>query len=84
MVASGLPVKNGKVHGKEIADMAISILDSVNRFSIRHMPSENLKLRIGIHSGKNSTRILTKEMIMIDITSQYRVYLKKLYILYRN
>ncbi|RDD43673.1 Atrial natriuretic peptide receptor 1 [Trichoplax sp. H2] len=51
MVASGLPVKNGKLHAKEIADMAVLILDSVSRFSIRHMPNESLRLRIGIHSG---------------------------------
>ncbi|KAM3613713.1 uncharacterized protein V6R79_004067 [Siganus canaliculatus] len=50
MVVSGLPVRNGKLHGREIARMALALLDAVRSFKIRHR-AEQLKLRIGIHSG---------------------------------
>ncbi|XP_029694813.1 atrial natriuretic peptide receptor 1 [Takifugu rubripes] len=51
MVVSGLPVRNGKLHGREIARMALALLDAVRTFQICHRPEEQLKLRIGIHSG---------------------------------
>ncbi|KAM9806884.1 atrial natriuretic peptide receptor 1 isoform X2 [Syngnathus typhle] len=51
MVVSGLPVRNGKLHGPEVARMALALLDAVATFRIRHRPDEQLKLRIGIHSG---------------------------------
>uniref|UniRef100_A0A672QKT8 Guanylate cyclase n=1 Tax=Sinocyclocheilus grahami TaxID=75366 RepID=A0A672QKT8_SINGR len=51
MVVSGLPVRNGKLHGHEIARMSLALLEAVKSFKIRHRPDEQLKLRIGIHSG---------------------------------
>ncbi|XP_047455316.1 atrial natriuretic peptide receptor 1-like isoform X2 [Mugil cephalus] len=51
MVVSGLPVRNGKLHGREIGRMALALLDAVRTFKIRHRPEQQLKLRIGIHSG---------------------------------
>ncbi|KAM6910548.1 atrial natriuretic peptide receptor 1-like [Xenentodon cancila] len=51
MVVSGLPVRNGKLHGREVARMALALLDAVRTFKIRHRPETQLKLRIGIHSG---------------------------------
>uniref|UniRef100_A0A673K9U8 Guanylate cyclase n=1 Tax=Sinocyclocheilus rhinocerous TaxID=307959 RepID=A0A673K9U8_9TELE len=51
MVVSGLPVRNGKLHGHEIARMSLALLEAVKTFKIRHRPDEQLKLRIGIHSG---------------------------------
>nr|XP_046170784.1 atrial natriuretic peptide receptor 1-like [Oncorhynchus gorbuscha]XP_046170785.1 atrial natriuretic peptide receptor 1-like [Oncorhynchus gorbuscha] len=51
MVVSGLPVRNGKLHGREIARMALALLYAVRTFKIRHRPDQQLKLRIGIHSG---------------------------------
>uniref|UniRef100_A0A4W5MY64 Guanylate cyclase n=1 Tax=Hucho hucho TaxID=62062 RepID=A0A4W5MY64_9TELE len=51
MVVSGLPVRNGKLHGREIARMALALLHAVRTFKIRHRPDQQLKLRIGIHSG---------------------------------
>uniref|UniRef100_A0AAQ5YKF7 Guanylate cyclase n=1 Tax=Amphiprion ocellaris TaxID=80972 RepID=A0AAQ5YKF7_AMPOC len=51
MVVSGLPVRNGKLHGREIARMALALLDAVRTFKIRHRAEQQLKLRIGIHSG---------------------------------
>jgi len=51
MVVSGLPIRNGHQHAEEIACMALHLLQSVEKFKIRHRPDEKLKLRIGIHSG---------------------------------
>uniref|UniRef100_A0A3Q3JK77 Guanylate cyclase n=1 Tax=Monopterus albus TaxID=43700 RepID=A0A3Q3JK77_MONAL len=51
MVVSGLPVRNGKLHGREVARMSLALLDAVKSFRIRHRPNQQLRLRIGIHSG---------------------------------
>lgn len=51
MVVSGLPVRNGDDHAREIARMALALLKKVRSFKIHHRPDDQLKLRIGIHSG---------------------------------
>ncbi|NXF70963.1 ANPRA protein, partial [Sclerurus mexicanus] len=51
MVVSGLPVRNGKLHAREVARMALALLDAVRSFRIRHRPQQQLELRIGIHTG---------------------------------
>ncbi|XP_021375586.1 atrial natriuretic peptide receptor 1-like isoform X2 [Mizuhopecten yessoensis] len=51
MVVSGLPMRNGNLHAREIARMSISLLNATMSFKIRHRPNEQLKLRIGIHTG---------------------------------
>lgn len=52
MVVSGLPMRNGNRHAREIARMALSLLSAVFQFKIRHRPNdEQLKLRIGLHTG---------------------------------
>ncbi|XP_035286777.1 atrial natriuretic peptide receptor 1-like [Anguilla anguilla] len=51
MVVSGLPVRNGKLHGREIARMSLALLKAVRSFRIRHRPEQQLRLRSGIHSG---------------------------------
>lgn len=51
MVVSGLPNRNGTMHALEIARMALALLSVVYKFSIKHRPNEQLKLRIGLHSG---------------------------------
>ncbi|XP_052826119.1 atrial natriuretic peptide receptor 1 [Octopus bimaculoides] len=51
MVASGLPVRNGNLHAREIARMSLALLRSVLSFKIRHRPNDQLKLRIGLHTG---------------------------------
>ncbi|XP_024939358.1 receptor-type guanylate cyclase gcy-28 isoform X5 [Cephus cinctus] len=51
MVVSGLPVRNGMNHAREIARMSLALRDTVMTFRIRHRPNEQLKLRIGMHSG---------------------------------
>ena len=51
MVASGLPKRNEGRHAPEIANMALDLLSLVTQFKIRHRPSKQLRLRIGLHSG---------------------------------
>ncbi|XP_074469038.1 atrial natriuretic peptide receptor 1 [Sebastes fasciatus] len=51
MVVSGLPVRNGKIHGREVARMSLALQDAVTSFRIRHRANQQLQLRIGIHSG---------------------------------
>lgn len=51
MVVSGLPVRNGNSHAREIARMSLKLLQAVGHFRIRHRPNDQLKLRIGLHSG---------------------------------
>ena len=51
MVVSGLPIVNGNFHAREIARMALSLLNAVFSFKIRHRPDDQLRLRIGIHTG---------------------------------
>ncbi|KAG8519991.1 Atrial natriuretic peptide receptor 1 [Galemys pyrenaicus] len=52
MVVSGLPVRNGRLHAREVARMALALLEAVRSFRIRHRPEEQLRLRIGIHTGE--------------------------------
>ena len=51
MVVSGLPKRNGDLHAREIASMALEMLESVKTFKIRHRPEQILQLRIGVHTG---------------------------------
>lgn len=51
MVVSGLPVRNGNLHAREIARMALALRSAVHSFTIKHRPDDQLKLRIGIHTG---------------------------------
>ncbi|XP_052695457.1 atrial natriuretic peptide receptor 1-like isoform X3 [Crassostrea angulata] len=51
MVVSGLPTRNGLLHAREIARLSLNLLNETMSFKIRHRPKQQLKLRIGIHSG---------------------------------
>ncbi|XP_076096388.1 atrial natriuretic peptide receptor 1-like [Mytilus galloprovincialis] len=62
MVVSGLPVLNGIKHVKEIAQMALSIRDSVECFRIPHNPNKSLQCRIGIHSGSVCAGVVGRKM----------------------
>ena len=59
MVVSGLPLRNGNEHVRQIARMSLRILEQVQRFTIAHLPERSLIARIGLHSGK-SLLIFTK------------------------
>lgn len=62
MVVSGLPVRNGDLHAREIARMALAFLEKVKNFQIRHRPEEKLKLRIGLHSGPCCAGVVGQKM----------------------
>ncbi|XP_074628982.1 atrial natriuretic peptide receptor 1-like [Acropora palmata] len=51
MVASGLPNRNGIRHAGEISNMSLDLLSAMSNFKIRHLPGQQLQLRIGMHSG---------------------------------
>ncbi|ELU14321.1 hypothetical protein CAPTEDRAFT_133767, partial [Capitella teleta] len=51
MVVSGVPNINGNRHAAEIANVSLDLLSAVTHFRIRHRPHQQLKLRIGLHSG---------------------------------
>ncbi|KAL4234394.1 hypothetical protein ACF0H5_006041 [Mactra antiquata] len=51
MCVSGLPERIGDYHVVETANMSLTILYYVKGFKIRHLPGEQLKVRIGLHSG---------------------------------
>lgn len=67
MVVSGLPIRNGHQHAGEIASMALHMRKEIYNFKIRHRPNEQLKLRIGIHSGKGKGRFafMNQEMFQL-------------------
>ena len=48
---SGIPVRNGTTHVREIARMSLKLLEAVKTFKIRHLREEQLKLRIGVNTG---------------------------------
>lgn len=50
MVVSGLPKKTD-FHAREIARMSLALLNAVKAFKISHRPNDQLKLRIGLHTG---------------------------------
>ncbi|CAD5118083.1 DgyrCDS6821 [Dimorphilus gyrociliatus] len=62
MVASGLPIRNGLNHAKEIANMSLQLLEKVKSFKIQHRPDEQLKLRIGVHTGPCVTGVVGLKM----------------------
>ena len=52
MVVSGLYHRDtGPNHAMEIARMSLKILEKVDSFEIKHRPGDQLKIRIGLHSG---------------------------------
>uniref|UniRef100_A0A158Q971 Guanylate cyclase n=1 Tax=Enterobius vermicularis TaxID=51028 RepID=A0A158Q971_ENTVE len=61
MVVSGLPERHDE-HASQIAQMALALLHRVKTFVIRHRPKEQLKLRIGIHSGSVVAGVVGSKM----------------------
>ncbi|XP_012166238.1 atrial natriuretic peptide receptor 1 [Bombus terrestris] len=62
MVVSGLPERNGNKHVREIALMALAILDSVRSFTIMHKQNAQLSVRIGVHSGPVCAGVVGQKM----------------------
>lgn len=66
MVASGLPKRNGNKHAAEIANMSLDILSSVGTFKMRHMPDIPLRIRIGLHTGR---QVSIRELLLNCISN---------------
>ncbi|OQV16974.1 Atrial natriuretic peptide receptor 1 [Hypsibius exemplaris] len=62
MVSSGLPVRNGKRHASEIANVSLHIRRDISSFEIPRMLKDKLQVRIGIHSGSCVAGIVGHKM----------------------
>ena len=67
MVVSGLPIANGTKHAGEIASMALHLLATIKSFTIPHRPGENVRLRIGLHSGNSFQHFLNVRLSLEKI-----------------
>ncbi|EPB73996.1 adenylate/guanylate cyclase catalytic domain protein [Ancylostoma ceylanicum] len=61
MVVSGLPERR-EDHASQIAQMSLALLHKVKNFVIRHRPNDQLKLRIGMHSGSVVAGVVGSKM----------------------
>ncbi|CAK9290414.1 unnamed protein product [Gordionus sp. m RMFG-2023] len=63
MVAGGLTKKNTEnKHAYEIAKLSLKIMRAMSTFKIKHKPQENLKIRIGIHTGPCAAGVVGVKM----------------------
>ncbi|XP_051982336.1 atrial natriuretic peptide receptor 1-like [Xyrauchen texanus] len=62
MVVSGLPIRNGDDHAKEIARMSLAIVQGMRSFHSPHVSQQQLRVRIGVHSGSCVTGVVGLKM----------------------
>lgn len=58
LCASGVPRRNGHEHGREIANMALSVVKNIKSFKVPHLPGQVVDVRIGMHTGNFKLKIL--------------------------
>ncbi|XP_060579361.1 atrial natriuretic peptide receptor 1-like [Ruditapes philippinarum] len=51
LVVSGIPTRNGDLHAGVIADMSLDIIKEAGKFRVKHLPEEEVRVRIGMHTG---------------------------------
>ena len=71
MVVSGLPIRNGDKHAGEICTVAMDLMSAIGTFKIRHQPNNQMKLRVGIHTGLLSIQsevVHTEVLTNISVT----------------
>ena len=61
-LASGVPVRNGDRHASEVCHLSSDLLNTAGAITIPHIPEENLKLRIGIHTGPCAAGVAGSKM----------------------
>lgn len=75
MVASGVPQRlSDRKHTTEIAKMAMEILTSMERIKIPHAPVDQLRMRIGIHTGQ---KIFSSFTAFIDMNYLQNLHSKR-------
>ncbi|XP_063074370.1 atrial natriuretic peptide receptor 1 [Engraulis encrasicolus] len=62
MVVSGLPIRNGDGHAKEIARMSLAIVKGMTQYHSTHVPGQQLRVRIGLHSGPCVAGVVGQKM----------------------
>ena len=61
MCASGLPRRN-TANCKEIAEMTLDMLHSTPSIKVRHLPEQQLRVRVGAHSGSAMAGVVGVKM----------------------
>ncbi|KAF1753952.1 hypothetical protein GCK72_020509 [Caenorhabditis remanei] len=51
LCVSGLPIRNGVNHIRQIVEMSLRFMEFCQKFRIPHLPRERVELRVGINSG---------------------------------
>ncbi|CAB3397276.1 unnamed protein product [Caenorhabditis bovis] len=51
LCVSGLPHRNGKEHVRHIASMSLLFVGALDNFRVPHLPTEQIRIRVGFHSG---------------------------------
>ena len=63
MIVSGLPMRNGHLHVREIVSFAISLVDKFANFTIPHLTIDTpIEVRIGIHTGPVAAGVVGTKM----------------------
>ncbi|OQV14007.1 Atrial natriuretic peptide receptor 1 [Hypsibius exemplaris] len=62
MIASGIPVRNGEEHSRQIAKVALELVKESASFRIRHRPTDVLQIKVGFHQGKCAAGIVGMKM----------------------
>ena len=56
--------------------MSLQILEAVKTFRIRHKPDEQLKIRIGLHTGSCCAGVVTNIIISIESNKNVNTEIK--------
>ncbi|VDM56705.1 unnamed protein product [Angiostrongylus costaricensis] len=51
LCVSGLPIRNGLQHIKEICDLSLELVAGLRNFCVPYLSSQKVNIRVGIHSG---------------------------------
>uniref|UniRef100_A0A8L8JYS1 Guanylate cyclase n=1 Tax=Heligmosomoides polygyrus TaxID=6339 RepID=A0A8L8JYS1_HELPZ len=51
MCVSGLPIRNGLEHIREICNLSLELIDGLRAFRVSYLPMEKVNIRVGVHCG---------------------------------
>lgn len=78
---SGAPQRNCDHHVTEIAYLSLAVLDAVTNFEIAHLKDDQLKIRIGLHTGKKLRYVFYSSDLAYCKTKNCKQLAYKLYII---